>query len=143
MPAATVALSRGADPMLPVLKARAALIGTTAVCHLSGEIDLDTQDIAAAALRRACAYPCDLLCVDMREVTFFCCAGLNQLLSARSEAVGVGRAIALIAPSPQVRRLMQLTETADLFPVLPGIPLGHPADGQDRLHETAGNPADR
>ncbi|WP_079008207.1 STAS domain-containing protein [Streptomyces sp. XY431] len=51
----------------------------------------------------------------MEQVSFCDCRGLNALLSVRLLAEDTGRSLVLTSASPQVRRLLDLTGTTDLF----------------------------
>ena len=57
------------------------------------------------------------LLVDMGQVEFIDCAGLNALLWGRERALAQGGSFGLVAPSPAVRRLLQLARVEDAFPV--------------------------
>ncbi|MFJ9521014.1 STAS domain-containing protein [Kitasatospora sp. NPDC101801] len=94
-----------------------ARLGDAALCYLAGTLDFDTARPARTALHRAMLLPCPVVCVDLRDVDFFACAGLNELLDCRAEALRTGRTLVLIAPSPPVLRLLLLSGTRHLFAV--------------------------
>lgn len=85
-----------------------------------GTADLDT----APHLRRTL---CDAVrtwphgvVVDLAQIAFIDCAGLNALLTARRDAVTLDRHFTVRGRSPAVERLFRITDTADLFgPRLP------------------------
>lgn len=90
-----------------------------AYVRVSGEIDLESADGLREALMAAVA-ACPrqgVVALDLSDVTFCDCSGLNVLLQACQRA-GCGRcSLSLVTPSRPVRRLLDLTETAALFEV--------------------------
>ncbi|RAJ32812.1 stage II sporulation protein AA (anti-sigma F factor antagonist) [Kitasatospora sp. SolWspMP-SS2h] len=105
--------SAGAAPFT----VHAARLGTTALLHLAGEVDMDTEPAARAALARAARHPYDRLALMLADVTFFACCGLNLLTRAQEEAQHHHAALALIAPSAPVLRLLDLTGRTGAFTV--------------------------
>ncbi|WP_052442401.1 STAS domain-containing protein [Streptacidiphilus neutrinimicus] len=101
------------------LKAENGTAVGTAVCALVGDLDLHTRPIAEGALDRALSGRPPVLCVDLREVHFCDSMGLNLLLEYRSRCAAPGTALALVAPSSRVSRLLELTDTETLFPIFP------------------------
>lgn len=84
-----------------------------AVLALRGELDLSAAPrlrarIAQAATGRA-------LVIDLRRVTFLDSAILKELLRARGELVADDVRLVLAGAPKQVRRLLDLTRTAELF----------------------------
>ncbi|WP_051944138.1 STAS domain-containing protein [Streptacidiphilus rugosus] len=95
-------------------------IGTTsgaAVCALAGDLDLHTRPIAEAALGLVLLTRPPVLCVDMWDVQFCDSSGLTLLLRFRERCMDEGVSFALVAPSPRVARLLELTDTGTLLPV--------------------------
>jgi anti-sigma B factor antagonist len=90
-----------------------------AVCTLMGDLDLHTLPIAEPALEGALTGRPPVLCVDMRDVHFCDSRGLNLLLTLRERCSELGTALALVAPSARVARLLELTDADALFPVFP------------------------
>ncbi|MFJ8043734.1 STAS domain-containing protein [Kitasatospora sp. NPDC096147] len=109
-------LNHDACPPDPQLRAVTARLGQAALCYLAGDLDADATGWARTAIQRAQRLPCPLLGLDLRDVTFIDCAGLNLLLEARLEARRTHRAIVLIAPSLPVQHLLRITATRQLFP---------------------------
>ncbi|MFI9272150.1 STAS domain-containing protein [Kitasatospora sp. NPDC052896] len=89
-----------------------------------GEIDQDCAgELRVILLRALHAHPGGLE-LDLTQVTFLDCAGLNTLLRVRHEAREVlGRPFTVRAASPQAERLLRLTETRALF-LVPTPPNG-------------------
>ncbi|MFD9595334.1 STAS domain-containing protein [Kitasatospora sp. NPDC059973] len=107
----------------PALTSFTARIGATGVCYLAGELDDDTRSAAASALRRAQLFRPERLCVVLTRITFMSAAGLNLLLEARRHLAVNHAQLYLVAPSARVTRLLDLTETTGLFPMITTVPL--------------------
>lgn len=83
-----------------------------AVVMLEGELDI----AAAPELRRAVdEFTGSGLVLDFRRTTFIDSAVLKELLRARVELAGRGVQLVLAGVPSPVRRLMDLTRTAELF----------------------------
>ena len=76
-----------------------------------GEIDATTTEVFRAAL----AGP-TVATVDLSAVTFMGSAGLNELVRAVRDAVSEGRELRVVAVSPPVARLLDLTGLSALAP---------------------------
>jgi stage II sporulation protein AA (anti-sigma F factor antagonist) len=87
-----------------------------AVVTAMGEIDLETADTFAAALRSQLAAGVDGIVLDLLEVPFMDSSGLKQLLAASNELRE--RLIVVLGPESPVRRLLELAEIADRIAVL-------------------------
>ena len=87
------------------------------VIVLRGELDM----AAAPTLRQRVdeAVSGRALVIDLEETTFIDSAVLRELLRARAELAAHDVRLVLAAVSPQVRRLLDLTRTAELFDVAP------------------------
>lgn len=138
----------------PLLRTGLAQADGQEVLSLAGEVDLTNagvvRDAAADCLRDrrpAC------LALDLRALTFCDCAGVRALRSALRQAGAAHAAFRLIAPRPQVRRVLALLEAGDLLaaaeapapdptPSAPGLPLAAPGHRPGRPPEpqAAGRP---
>ncbi|MEU9304080.1 STAS domain-containing protein [Streptomyces sp. NPDC048269] len=89
------------------------------VVQVGGEMDVDRAPMLREALRAVITRPeCPgEVVVDLSELTFCDSSGLNALLQARITAQRHGRRLSLRAPSPRFVRLLELTDTAHLFPI--------------------------
>ncbi|MFD7395828.1 STAS domain-containing protein [Streptomyces virginiae] len=91
-----------------------------AVVRPVGEIDIDTAPSLSRALAHALTFVAtsraDRVVADCSRVTFCDSSGLNALIAARLRAVEAGATIHLANPAPQLRRLLQITGAAALFP---------------------------
>lgn len=76
-----------------------------------GELDLhDADDLRDALLTAVTTYR-GAITVDLHQVTFCDCAGLNALLAARNTAEQAHRSLRVTTTSHTVARLLQITET--------------------------------
>ncbi|MEW1908190.1 STAS domain-containing protein [Kitasatospora sp. NPDC085895] len=91
------------------------------VCRLAlaGQVDMETSDALAEALSGALLEePApELLTVDCAALDFCGSAGLNELLRARQTALAAGIGFRLASPSPQVVRLLEVTEADTVFEI--------------------------
>jgi anti-anti-sigma factor len=86
------------------------------VIRLEGELDL----AAATSLRNHVDSTAGrALVIDLRLVTFVDSSALRELLRARSELQARGDRLVLAAIASPLRRLFELTHTAELFETAP------------------------
>ncbi|WP_307806348.1 STAS domain-containing protein [Streptomyces sp. FH025] len=91
------------------------------VCQVAGEADHETRAALDEALANAVAAGPDLLVVDLAPLTFCDSACLNALLQARENAEAAGVWLVLAGPGPQIRRLLAITGTDQVFTVRPSL----------------------
>ncbi|MER5296496.1 ANTAR domain-containing protein [Streptomyces pharetrae] len=89
--------------------------GSRAHVAVSGELGLGVGEGLRAALRTALAGTDDGIDLDLSEVAFCDCSGLNILLALREQALGEGKSVVLRAVSPVVERLLTLTGTLSML----------------------------
>lgn len=82
--------------------------------RIGGEIDLAVREQLRAALADATDGGAATLRIDLRAVTFLDSSGLHELLVARELAADV----MLVAPSPAVRRVFDLSAVGPLFTIV-------------------------
>ena len=75
---------------------------------LDGEIDISTCPAIRRFLLAAISGGHAHLAVDMSGVTFIDASGIGVLVAAASRARQAGGGLSLLAPSPQVRRLLDV-----------------------------------
>jgi anti-sigma B factor antagonist len=75
---------------------------------LDGEIDVATAPAPRRFLMAAISGGDVDLAVDMSGVTFIGAAGIGVLVAAANRAREAGGGLSLLAPSPQVRRLLDV-----------------------------------
>jgi len=90
-----------------------------ALLSVAGEIDLATAEAFRDQLRRLIAEAHSPALVDLSGVTFMDSSGVDALASARRRAGDAGVELILVAPSPPVRRVLELTALWDHFAVRP------------------------
>ncbi|HZO66623.1 MAG TPA: STAS domain-containing protein [Kribbellaceae bacterium] len=77
--------------------------------RLSGDLDIDTSDIASEAVRANVAPPARIVVLDLSGVTFCSSSGLRVLVAAAREAAAHGIELRLAGAGRPVRRPMQVT----------------------------------
>src|ERR1700742_1109182 len=86
------------------------------IVTLGGELDLDRADDVRDSLASAATEPgCRFLRVDVSGLGFIDSYGLGALVSARNSAFAAGVVFTLVAPSPPVRKAVEVTGLADVF----------------------------
>jgi anti-anti-sigma factor len=90
-----------------------------AVYALSGDIDMVTGEPLVARVREIAdgSVPFDL---DLGEVGFMDSTGLRSLFQLHDIATAHGGRLRLLRPSRRVMRLLEMTDTADQFEIVPG-----------------------
>jgi anti-sigma B factor antagonist len=84
---------------------------------IEGEVDLAVADeLAAAGCRQVEAAPTEPLCLDLSAVDFMDSSALNALITIRNAG---SAPVILVAPSPSVLRLLQLTALDQAFVIEP------------------------
>jgi anti-sigma B factor antagonist len=78
-----------------------------------GELDLFTAPILDAALRAAESAPPRRIVVDLRRLLFMDCRSLRVLLRAQERAGKGGWRLSVVHPTGEVRRILELTGTAE------------------------------
>lgn len=100
----------GADGAAPAQVATAAVV-------FSGEIDASNASTIGTRVGDALLSGAGAVVVDLSGVTFFDSTGLGALIAARNACSETGVQLSLRSPSPQVKRILDLTATAQLFPL--------------------------
>ncbi|MFF1377513.1 anti-sigma factor antagonist [Streptomyces sp. NPDC058308] len=80
-----------------------------------GDLDLDAAQRIRSELYVALSHAARGIDLDLSDVEFCDCSGLNLLLSLRQQAVKQGKTVAIATTSPAVERLFDLTGTRGLF----------------------------
>ncbi|HEY3959149.1 MAG TPA: STAS domain-containing protein [Solirubrobacteraceae bacterium] len=89
--------------------------------HVRGQLDMLARGVFGEALTWAARLrrPVE---VDLGKIDFIDGAGLSLLMEARRRARSAGRRLTIIGASRCVRRLIEITNTADSLPLLPRPP---------------------
>ncbi|MFJ6382567.1 STAS domain-containing protein [Kitasatospora sp. NPDC092039] len=107
--------------MPPLLGARTVQVGDALMCALSGDMTLDSEQVATQALNTALDRHPGVLAVGLAGVGFFTCTGLNALLATRRRATAEGVRLVLVAPPRQTLRVLEITDATALFTVCPSV----------------------
>jgi anti-anti-sigma factor len=91
------------------------LHGDEPCLRLIGELDLDSAALLRAAVADCLAPRPARVVLDLRDLHFCDCAGLNGLLEGRAAADRIGVALALEGVCGQVARLFALTGADTVF----------------------------
>jgi anti-anti-sigma factor len=91
--------------------------GDRVVVVLRGAIDWEDEEALRRALLDALGRTVRGIDLDLKEVSFWDCSGLNVLLAVRRVALLDGKTVVLRATSPVVDRVLELTDTLALFTV--------------------------
>ena len=83
---------------------------------LDGEIDIATAPAIRRFLLAAISGGDVHLAVDMSGVTFIGAAGIGVLVAAANRTRVAGGSLSLLAPSPQVRRLLDVLHLDAILP---------------------------
>ena len=89
----------------------------SATVVLDGEIDIATAPAIRRFLMAAINGGNVHLAVDMSGVTFIGAAGIGVLVAAANRARQAGGGLSLLAPSPQVRRLLDVFHLDAILPI--------------------------
>lgn len=125
-----------ARPLLPglVLPATVDTVpdGARVTVIVRGELDLDSGERLAPDLLRALSGSTDGIDLQLSEVTFCDCSGINLMLGLRRLALRHGKTVRVAASSPAVDRLFDLTAIRDLFEPSQssGLETGHAPDDE-------------
>ena len=88
----------------------------SATVVLDGEIDIATAPAIRRVLMAAISGGNAHLAVDMSGVTFLGAAGIGVLVDAANRAREAGGSLSLLAPSPQVRWLLDVLLLDEILP---------------------------
>ena len=89
----------------------------SAAVVLDGEIDIATSPAIWESLMAAINAGNVHLAVDMSGVTFIGAAGIGVLVAAANRAREAGGGLSLLAPSRQVRRLLDVFDLDAILPI--------------------------
>ncbi|MFI6658526.1 anti-sigma factor antagonist [Streptomyces sp. NPDC050523] len=96
--------------------------GDRLVVTVSGDLDLDSDQLLQKTLSDALDHATGGLELDLAGVDFCDCSALNVLLRVRHRAHEESKSLVLRAGSPAVRRLLALSGTFPLFAAGPAEP---------------------
>ncbi len=104
-----------------------------AVVLVSGEVDLATcqqlRDVLAGLVDQGVHY----LVVDLEQVSFLDSSGIGVLISVLRRIREHGGSLRLTAPTPHVRRVLELTGVTTLLPTYATLDEAAPVEPLDQL----------
>jgi anti-anti-sigma factor len=83
--------------------------GEFSIVRLPAEVDMAVSSQVVDSLLSTLNRVGPHLIVDARDVTFMDSSGLNALVRARERAEALGGSLHLVAPSPRLRRLLEVS----------------------------------
>ncbi len=92
--------------------------GSYLLAHVTGEITMElTPDLKRDVEKalESCTYP--LLVLDLSEVSFMDSSGIGFLVACNTRMQSLGKTLALLHPSSQVRKTLGLVQLMDFFRV--------------------------
>lgn len=90
-------------------------VGRSLVLRLRGDVDLASEAVLVATLRRDPPPDVDEIVVDLTDVGFLDSTGVRVLLEGRERALAGGAVLTVRNPSPVVLRVLRVTSVAELF----------------------------
>src|SRR5918993_2245419 len=85
-----------------------------------GELDLFTvRELRAALAERP--DPCDVVVLDLRNLTFFDTSGIRLIVETMQELRAAGIRFAILRGSPDVQRLFAIARMEDRLPLFDGL----------------------
>ena len=103
------------DPSEPRLEGGDAPAEGVVVLDLAGELDLAVSSRLRTLVDDATAERPQIVVADLTEVGFMDSTVLREMLRAHREVSGLGGRFVVAGAQPTVRRLFELTGTAEMF----------------------------
>ncbi|MFG3114288.1 STAS domain-containing protein [Streptomyces sp. NPDC048197] len=99
------------------------------VVALRGEIDYGCEETLKTSLTGALSCSDRGITIDLSKVSFWACSSVKVLLAVRELALQQGKTVSLLATSPIAHRVLELTDTLQLFTTSTGAVsrLPHPS----------------
>ncbi|MFI9386819.1 STAS domain-containing protein [Kutzneria sp. NPDC052558] len=96
-------------------------IGSVAVVHVTGEVDMAQESRLRAVVTEAVAAQPAGLVLDLSDVTFFASAGLHVLVDLQHDATVRGLHLLVVADQRAVLRPLQITGVDQLVTVVASV----------------------
>ncbi|EWM18183.1 anti-anti-sigma factor [Kutzneria sp. 744] len=96
-------------------------VGPTALIHVTGEVDMASEELLRKHLSDARAEEPSSLVLDLSGVTFFASAGLHVLVDLYHDAAAQGVRLLVVATSRIVLRPMQITGVDQLVTLVDSV----------------------
>jgi anti-sigma B factor antagonist len=100
----TVELASGADDSWPVVT-------------VAGEVDVETSPVLEERLTSVLDQGHSSIRIDLRDVSFLDSTGLSALISCLKRCRAAEGELRLVAPRPNVRKVLEITGLTDVFPI--------------------------
>jgi anti-sigma B factor antagonist len=100
----TVEFAAGTDDAWPVVA-------------VSGEVDVETSPVLEERLRSVLDQGHSSVRINLADVSFLDSTGLSVLISGLNRCRAAGGQLRLVAPRPNVRKVLEITGLTDVFPV--------------------------
>ena len=91
----------------------------TRVLRVAGELDLHTSPRFQEELQAAIEQPCESLLVDLTDCDYLDSTAIHVLVQAKRRLNGRADKLALIVPSPQLRRIFELAGLDEILHIHP------------------------
>ncbi len=92
-------------------------VGSAAVVHVSGSVDMSDAEKMRVTLEDLAAKPTALIVLDLSDMDFICSVGLGAIISAHLKCRHHQGRICLVNPKPAVRELLETTRLTKLFDI--------------------------
>ena len=89
----------------------------TTVVNLFGELDMASAPALATGLQRLAGAEIPVVVIDLSELVFCDSSGLGVLLKFHEDAKEAGIRVIARSPSPNVRRIFELTNATKLLEI--------------------------
>jgi anti-sigma B factor antagonist len=100
---------------IPRLETRATEVGGASAIAVSGELDFETAPQLSEEVELAVWSTVGAFVLDLSDITFLDSSGLHALLRARAFLAREDRALVLVCPPGQARRVLDLASVLDTF----------------------------
>ena len=91
----------------------------TRILRVAGELDLHTSPRFQEQLQAAIEQPFELLLVDLTDCDYLDSTAIHVLVQAKRSLDGRADKLALIVPSPHLRKIFQLARLDDVLHIHP------------------------
>ncbi|RSM88589.1 anti-anti-sigma factor [Kibdelosporangium aridum] len=95
--------------------------GRTTIVHVTGEIDISTQESFDEAARAGLDSTSPLVILDLGDVTFLGSMGLRTLIQAHNDAEAAGRELRVVEGSTAVHRVIKVTGLTQILALYPTV----------------------
>ena len=104
-------------PLAPWLTVSVEPLEQALLVRAQGELDIGTVEVLEARVRAALD-KCSTVALDLGGLSFIDSCGLRLLLRSSESARQLGRTFFIVRPSAHVSWVVDLTETAELVPLV-------------------------